>query len=368
MNRDLYFMKRALELSRQGIGQVNPNPLVGAVIVRDDRIIGEGYHERYGGVHAEINAINNAVEDVDGATMYVTLEPCSHFGKTPPCAHEIVRRKIKRVVAGIEDPNPLVSGKGLEYLKSNHVEVFCGLLQEEIEEQNEIFLKYIRTKMPFIILKTAMTLDGKIATVSGDSKWITNETSRAYVHETRGKVSAVMVGVNTVVRDDPFLTVRTGTKPSAGFVRVIVDSTGKTPIDANVLKDTSTVPTLIATTDGIPVHIRKAYEKRGARCLILPRKDGRVDLKILMEELGRMNIDSVLIEGGGTLNWTALQEGLVDKVMFFIAPRIVGGADAITPVEGEGKMNMKESVRIGKRSIRVFDEDILIEGYVKGMK
>lgn len=361
---DIKFMKRALELASFGIGYTKPNPLVGAVIVKDGRIIGEGYHEVYGSHHAEINAFRSATEDVSGATMYVTLEPCSHFGKTPPCANAIVDKGIKKVVIGLLDPNPLVAGKGIEILKNSGIEVITGVLEDEGKKLNEIFFKYITTKLPFGILKTAMTLDGKIASAIGDSKWITNEFSRQYVHELRHRVSGIMVGIGTVLADDPELTTRLKNKDGLDPIRIIVDSTAKIPLNAKVLNLDSKAKTIIATTEKADKQRLKCIVDKGADVIITPLKNNRVDLSYLMQQLGQRAIDSVLIEGGGALNFSALEEGIVDKVISFIAPKIIGGAASKTPVGGEGIIHMKNAIVLSNLQVSRFQEDIMIEAYL----
>jgi len=355
-------MKRALQLAKLGLGHTNPNPLVGAVIVKNGRIIGEGYHEYYGGPHAEINALKSVKEDVIGAQLYVTLEPCCHYGKTPPCVDAIVKSGIKDVFIAMEDPNKLVSGKGIKHLKEAGLNVYTGLLKEEAEKINEIFIKYITTKKPYVILKSAMTIDGKIATAAGDSKWITNEKSREHVHKMRGYVMAIMVGVNTVIKDNPYLTARIDGLKNP--LRVVVDSRGRIPLEANVVIDKSAT-TIVATTDMMPYKKVKALTDLGVNVVALDKLNGEVDLKKLMDMLGERGIDSVIIEGGGTLNYSALKEGIVDKVMFYIAPKIIGGSNSLTPVEGKGIDLIKDAIMIEKLDVKRFDDDILIEGYIK---
>jgi len=338
--------------------------LVGAVIVRDDRIVGEGYHQIYGGAHAEINAFKNAVEDVKGATMYVTLEPCSHYGKTPPCANAIVEKGVKKVVIALKDPNPLVAGKGIKILEDNGIEVVTGVLEAECRKVNEIFFKYITTETPFCILKTAMTLDGKIATHTGDSKWITNEASRKYVHELRHRVSGIMAGIDTVLIDNPALNTRLENKQCSDPIRIIIDTKGRIPLDSQVLNIKSDSGAIIATTE-LACHDKiKALRDKGADIIITPLKNNRVDLSYLMKELGKMKIDSVLLEGGSTLNYSALEYGIVDKVVSFIAPKLIGGKEAKTPIGGEGKSLMKDAILLRDIDIQVFGDDIMIEGYI----
>jgi diaminohydroxyphosphoribosylaminopyrimidine deaminase/5-amino-6-(5-phosphoribosylamino)uracil reductase len=358
------YMKRALELAKKGIGYTNPNPLVGAVIVKNDRVIGEGYHEKYGSHHAEVNAFQNAAEDVAGATMYVSLEPCSHFGKTPPCANAIVEKGIKKVIIGLKDPNPLVAGKGIEILRSNGIEVVTGVLEEEGRKLNEIFLKYITTKLPFCILKTAMTLDGKIATHTGDSKWITNEMSREFVHQLRHRVSGIMVGIGTILADDPMLNTRLKNGEGSDPHRIVVDSKARLPLEARILSMQSNANTILATTEHADKEKIKLLEEKGVEVIITPLVNGKVDLKTLMRELGERKIDSVLLEGGGSLNYSALEAGIIDKVYSFIAPKIIGGSEAKTPVEGKGMAYIKDAIQLHDIEIQNFDQDILIEGYL----
>ncbi|KZL91254.1 bifunctional diaminohydroxyphosphoribosylaminopyrimidine deaminase/5-amino-6-(5-phosphoribosylamino)uracil reductase RibD [Clostridium magnum] len=362
---EIKYMQRALELAAKGIGYTNPNPLVGAVIVKHGKIIGEGYHEVCGSNHAEVNAFKNATEDVSDATMYVTLEPCSHYGKTPPCANAIVEKGIKKVVVGLKDPNPLVAGKGIQILKDNNIGVITGVLEEEGRKLNEIFLKYITTKKPFCILKTAMTLDGKIAAYTGDSKWITNELSRKHVHQLRHRVSGIMVGIGTILADDPLLTTRLDTGNGSDPTRIIVDSSLRIPLEAKVLHVESKAKTIVATTELADKDKIKALEDMRVEVIITPLKNNRVDLSYLMKALGERGIDSVLLEGGSELNYSAIEEEIVDKVNAFIAPKIIGGREAKTPIGGTGKAVMSEAVSIEKLQIHSFGDDVMLEGYIK---
>lgn len=360
---DEKYMKLALELAKKGEGRVNPNPLVGAVIVKDNKIIGKGYHEYYGGPHAEINAFSSAQENVEGSTMYVTLEPCCHYGKTPPCVNAIIKNNIKKVVVGMLDPNPKVAGKGIEILREHGIEVITGVLEEKCKDLNEIFIKYIVTKSPFVIMKYAMTLDGKIAAYTGDSKWITGESAREEVHKLRNKVSGIMVGIGTVLQDNPSLTCRIqgGISPK----RIIVDSNLRIPLSSNVLTIKDQTLTIIAATKKASQEKIQILKDKGAEVLIVEDMDGRVNLQALMKRLGEMGIDSILLEGGSTLNYSAIEQGIVDKVQAYIAPKIIGGESAKTPIGGEGKALMSESINLKDITFKTFDEDILIEGYVK---
>lgn len=357
------YMKKALKLAEKGIGKVNPNPLVGAVIVKDNRIIGEGYHEYYGGPHAEVNAIRNSTESLEGATIYVTLEPCHHYGKTPPCVDAIIKNKFSKVIIGQVDPNPLVAGKSIEKLKENGIEVHTGILEEECKKLNEVFNKYILSNEPYVVLKAAMSLDGKIATSKGESMWITGEEAREDGHKLRNKLSSIMVGVNTVIKDNPSLTCRVphGRNP----IRIIVDSNLKIPLVSKVLEINKDSRCLIATTNKASQDKINLLKDKGAEVLILPEKNEKVDIRNLIKELGKLKIDSVLLEGGGTLNFSFLQEKLVNKVQFYIAPKIIGGELSKTPVEGMGIKSLKDAFKITEISTRFLGEDIFIEGYLR---
>ena len=354
-------MELAIELAKKGEGKVNPNPMVGALIVKDGTIIGEGYHEKYGEGHAEVNAFKSLKEDPSGATMYVTLEPCSHYGKTPPCVDKIIQSKIKRVVIGMIDPNPLVSGNGVDKLKRAGIEVKVGVLEDKCKKLNEIFIKYILTKNPFVVLKTAMSLDGKIATRTGESKWITSEKSRLEVHNLRNKLSAIMVGVNTVIKDNPELTCRieNGNDP----IRIIVDSTLKIPMDSKVLQNKDN-KTIIVTTKRANINSMQELLNKNIQVIIIEEKNGQVDLSALIKKLGELGIDSILLEGGSTLNYSALEENIVDKVMVYIAPKIIGGESSKTPVGGRGIDKLNDAFKLKNIAINILNEDILVEGYI----
>lgn len=364
---DEYFMERALALAGGGWGRTNPNPLVGAVVVKNGEIIAEGYHEKLGGAHAEVAAFRNARQDVKGGTLYVNLEPCSHYRRTPPCAEAIIKAGISKVVIAMEDPNPKVSGRGIRMLRSEGIETVVGVLEQKARKLNEIFIKYITQKKPFVIMKAAMTLDGKIASACGDSKWISGENSRRQVHRIRDRVAAIMVGINTVLTDNPSLTTRLDSKGGNDPVRIIIDSKGKIPVDSRVINIESSTGVILATTSAIAGEKEKVLTDRGVRILKLDGTGGQVNLVRLMGELYQSEIDSVLLEGGGGLNAAALSSAIVDKVMVFIAPKIIGGRDAKTPVEGEGIKLMKNALKLEDIGITKFDEDILIEGYLKGV-
>ncbi|MCX6244020.1 MAG: bifunctional diaminohydroxyphosphoribosylaminopyrimidine deaminase/5-amino-6-(5-phosphoribosylamino)uracil reductase RibD [Bacteroidetes bacterium] len=363
VEKDIKYMRRAITLAKRGMGWVNPNPMVGAVLVKDGQIIGEGYHEHFGGPHAEVNAISKAAGNVEGSTLYVTLEPCSHHGKTPPCTDLIIGKGIRQVVIAMKDPNPLVDGNGLKALADAGIDVVMAPEEPAAREMNELFGKYILTGRPFCALKIAMTLDGKIATVENASRWISGERSRRYVHELRQQYSAVMVGINTVIYDDPLLNTRRKGKKSRDPLKVIVDSEGKIPSEAKVLAHHPQLA-IIATTDKIKPEKRRDLERLGAQVIICPQSGGKVDLDYLMLSLGRMGIDSVLLEGGSTIAFSAIRSGIVDKVISFIAPKIVGGTGAPTPVGGTGIPRMEDAIRIDKWKYRKIGEDMLVEGYI----
>lgn len=359
------YMKTAIDLARKGIGYVNPNPMVGAVIVRDGEIIGMGYHKKCGELHAERNAFAYCDDrgiDCTGADMYVTLEPCCHYGKTPPCTEAIIEHKIKRVFIGSADPNPLVAGKGAEILRQNGIEVTEGILREECNKINEIFFHYITTKTPYVTMKYAMTMDGKIACHTGESKWITGEKARENVQQDRHKHMAIMVGVGTVLADNPMLTCRIegGKNP----IRIICDTNLRTPLDSNIVKTAREIPTIIACCNGDS----KPFEAMGCTVLKLSEKDGHINLNELMFILGRdFRIDSILLEGGGQLNWSALKSGIVNKVQAYIAPKIFGGKNAPTAVSGAGADIPSDCIMLYDREIKTFGDDILIESRVKNV-
>lgn len=363
-SEDIRYMQRAISLSLQGSGAVNPNPLVGAVIVKNGRVIGEGYHQQFGGPHAEINAINQATEDLKGATIYVTLEPCAHHGKTPPCAEAIIARGFSRVVIGMGDPNPLVNGKGVQLLKQAGIAVDSGILEDEISTLNEVFIKYICSGKAFVALKTAMTLDGKIATQVGDSKWITGEKSREFVHQLRHKYAAIMVGVNTVIADNPSLTDRSSLGLKSHPLRIVVDSTARTPLDAEVL-NTKTAPTIVAVTKAATSSAVEAIKQKGARVLVCKTHGNGVCLTDLVHQLSLQGIDSILLEGGSRLNFSAIDEGIVDKIYAFISPKLIGGEHAFTPLGGRGYDRMDQAITLDIQDITRFDEDILVVAKLK---
>lgn len=366
MNNHEYYLERTLELAKLGWGKTNPNPLVGAVIVKDGQIIAEGYHRQIGEDHAEVDAFNRAREDVRGGTLYVNLEPCSHFGRTPPCTKKIIESGICRVVVAMEDPNPKVSGAGIRLLREAGIEVVVGIIDEKARKLNEIFIKYITRKNPFVLLKTAMTLDGKIASVSGDSRWISGESSRQQVHLLRNRFAAIMVGSNTVISDNPALTTRLRTGDGRDPIRIIIDSKGLIPLESNVINSESAAQVILATTSAIEPKKESQLIAKGVQILKLDSPDGHVDLVELLNQLYRQEIDSILLEGGGGLNAAFLKLGLVDKVMVFIAPKIIGGENAKTPVAGSGIQLMKNALQLNNINVSRLDDDLVVEGYLKG--
>lgn len=355
MNEEI-FMKEALRIAKNAEGRTSPNPMVGAVIVREGKIIAEGWHRKAGTPHAEVHAINMAGELAKNSSLYVTLEPCSHFGRTPPCANKIVEAGISKVVIAMKDPNSKVAGRGIEILKSAGIEVEVGLLEEEARELNEVFLKWVTKKIPFVTAKFACSLDGKISTVGGESKWITCEESRKFSHHLRDISDAIMVGVNTVIADNPSLTTRieNGKNP----IRILVDSMARTPLDSNVICD-GQAKTVIAVTENAPSEKIAALKNLGIE-IIFAGKDEKVDLKILLEELARREITSVLVEGGGTLHFSMFEKNLVDKVFAFIAPKILGGKNALTAVEGAGFQKLSDAVQLKNLTAEKIGEDILL--------
>ena len=357
------YMRRAIELARNGTGWTNPNPLVGAVIVKDGEIIGEGWHHKYGELHAEREALKDCLargNDPAGADIFVTLEPCCHFGKQPPCTQALVEAGIKRVFVGSRDPNPLVHGKGNAFLRENGIEVTEDFLREECDALNPIFFHYITTKRPYVALKYAMTADGKIATKTGASKWISGEAARAYVHELRNRYAAILCGIGTVLADDPMLNCRMegGNNP----LRIICDSNLRIPLESKIVKSAKEIPAIIVCDDKADFAKRNSLEQAGLEVLTLPGgKTGKIDLSELMKVLGERKIDSVLIEGGGQINFSALEAGIVNKIYAFIAPKLFGGSAAKSPVAGEGIAGVEDAFSFKISEILRFDEDILIE-------
>lgn len=355
------YMERAIALALKGRGWVNPNPMVGAVIVKDGKIIGEGFHARCGELHAERNALASLTESAQGAVMYVTLEPCCHYGRTPPCTQAILENKIKKVVIGSRDPNPRVAGKGAKILREAGIEVVEDFMREECDRLNPVFFHYITTKTPYVVMKYAMTADGKIATKTGASRWITGQKARNFVHQMRHDYMGVMTGIGTVMADDPMLNVRLEGKRNP--IRIICDSRLRIPPDSKICQTAKEYKTIIACgVEKESSRVKTAYlEQLGIQVVSLPDLNGRVDLKRLMKYLGGLGIDSLLLEGGAELNDSALRAGIVQKVKVFIAPKIFGGAEAKGPVTGIGVENPGQSIRLEIEKISPIGEDVLIE-------
>ena len=355
------YMERAIELAKKGMGFTSPNPMVGAVIVKDGKIIGEGYHERCGELHAERNALASLTEAAEGATIYVTLEPCCHYGKTPPCTEAIIEHKLGKVVIGSRDPNPLVAGKGAALLREAGIEVVEDFMREACDAINSIFFHYITTKRPYVAMKYAMTMDGKIATRTGASKWITGEAAREHVQQLRHQYKGIMVGIETVLEDNPMLNCRMegGVDP----VRIICDSRLRIPLDSRIVQTAKEIPTVVATTlnKEDERHLKqKALMDAGVNVLIIPEKDGHIDLTALMDELGEQGIDSILLEGGGTLNEGALKAHIVHKAYVYVAPKIFGGTEAKTPVGGQGVNVPDQAYKFQLMEWKKIGEDLLV--------
>jgi diaminohydroxyphosphoribosylaminopyrimidine deaminase / 5-amino-6-(5-phosphoribosylamino)uracil reductase len=356
---DEQYMRQALRLARRGLGKVSPNPMVGAIIVRGGRVIARGYHRTFGGDHAEVDALKNAAEDVGGSTLYVTLEPCRHWGKTPPCTDAIIKSKIAKVIVGMLDPFPEMGGKSIEALKQQGISTVAGVLENECRALNEIYLKYTTSGVPYVTVKWAQTFDGKIATAQGSSTWISSPESLKLAHRLRATHDAILVGVNTVLKDNPELTTRLvkGRSPT----RVILDSTLRIPLDVKVLSNQEAAKTLVASTPAAQKEKLSALKKLGIEVLTVPPdSDGRVDLKELLKTLAQRQISSLLVEGGAETITSFLQLGLADKIIAIIAPKLMGaGTDAvgelnITDVSRALKLNFKRIYRSG--------EDIVVEG------
>lgn len=362
---DTHYMELALELARKGQGFTSPNPMVGAVVVKGGRVTGSGYHHAAGQPHAEVNAIEDAGDGAEGAALYVNLEPCNHTGRTPPCTHKILQAGIRRVVVAMRDPNTEVTGGGIEFLKKHGVQVELGVGEEKARRLNEAFVKFMCTKRPFVILKCAATLDGYIATRSGDSKWITNEQSRGVVHKLRHAVDAILVGINTVTADDPSLTTRMESGPGMDPVRIILDSRLSISPQAKVLRLKSDSDTILVVGNSVVEEKRSAFEKKGVQIIETPLKNNFIDMDYLMDLLGSMRITSLLIEGGGRIIASALHARIVDKVMFFYAPKILGGDDGVAICRGTGALAMADAIRVKDIAAQRYGDDVLIEGYIE---
>ncbi|MCI6003240.1 MAG: bifunctional diaminohydroxyphosphoribosylaminopyrimidine deaminase/5-amino-6-(5-phosphoribosylamino)uracil reductase RibD [Allisonella histaminiformans] len=362
---DRKYMARALQLALRGAGHTRPNPMVGAVLVKDGRIIGEGWHKQYGGPHAEVNAFASATENPEGATLYVSLEPCSHYGKTPPCADLIIRKKVARVVAALEDPNPLVSGRGFRKLRANGIRVTVGVLAEEARHINDVFLTYVTRKRPFVLYKAAMSLDGKIACHTGESQWISSEKSREEVQRLRGILSGIMVGAGTVIADNPRLTCRM--EEYENPARIIVDGKLRVPLESRIFHEPGR--NIILTTSEASLEKKKALENLGVEMIEADSEEpGKVDLKSAMLALGIKGIDGILLEGGPTLAASALEAGIIDAVRFYIAQKIIGGREAPSPFAGTGAAHMNEVVPLTDAVYGTSGDDLWIQAYIQREK
>lgn len=362
---DRKYMARALQLALRGAGHTRPNPMVGAVLVKDGRIIGEGWHKQYGGPHAEVNAFASATEDPEGATLYVSLEPCSHYGKTPPCADLIIRKKVARVVAALEDPNPLVSGRGFRKLRANGIRVTVGVLAEEARHINDVFLTYVTRKRPFVLYKAAMSLDGKIACHTGESQWISSDKSREEVQRLRGILSGIMVGAGTVIADNPRLTCRM--EEYENPARIIVDGKLRVPLESRIFHEPGR--NIILTTSEASLEKKKALENLGVELIEADSEEpGKVDLKSAMLALGIKGIDGILLEGGPTLAASALEAGIIDAIRFYIAQKIIGGREAPSPFAGTGAAHMNEVVPLTDAVYGTSGDDLWIQAYIQREK
>lgn len=356
-------MKMALDLAASAKGRTNPNPVVGAILVKDGVIVGSGLHRKAGEPHAEVHAFRMAGDHAEGATLYVTLEPCSHFGKTPPCANLVKESNVARVVVAMEDPNPQVAGRGIGLLREAGIEVEVGVLEKEARMLNERFVHNMVTRTPFVISKVAMTLDGKIAAYNGHSKWITGEESRHNVHLLRNEVDAILVGIGTVLADDPMLTTRLATG-GKNPIRVVLDSDLKTPLEAKIT-DTTDAKTWIVVKEGADLEKAKVLEEKGIKIIYVPKIDSGLDLSVLLNTLYEKGITDLLVEGGSEINGSFLRAGLINKFSVYIAPKILGGRDSLTPFTGENVESMDEALDVTIHSVETFGEDILITAYPK---
>ncbi len=368
MDADDRYMWMALDLARQGRGRTNPNPMVGAVIVQGTEVVGSGYHKAAGTAHAEIIALEKAGEKAAGATLFINLEPCNHHGRTGPCTEAIIKAGIGRVVIAMQDPNPRVSGRGTARLQEAGIKVREGVLEQKARHLNETYIKYITAKLPYVSVKVAMSLDGKIATPSGESHWITGEKARQFVHRLRDHTDVIMVGIETVIKDNPRLTTRLESGAGHDPVRVIVDSSARLSLDAKVIESGSTAKTILAVTAKAPKDKCRALKAKGVEVMELPEDSGRVDLKALMKELAARELSAVLVEGGGTLNYSMLEQGLIDKLFIFVAPLIIGGKESPTAFSGSGIPALERAWAVEDVELKQFDRDLLVIGYPKRMQ
>ena len=358
------YMRMALELAAQGAGYVSPNPMVGAVVVKDNRIVGTGYHQALGGPHAEVNAIDNAGENARGATLYVTLEPCHHHGRTPPCTQKILDAGIRRVVVAMADPNPHVTGGGHAFLTSRGVDVTIGICEGEALRLNESFIKFMGCQRPFVVLKMAATLDGRIATRTGDSRWVTGPQARALVHQLRHGMDAIMVGIGTALADDPELTTRLEQGRGVDPVRVVLDTHLALSPMARMLNQLSASETIIVCGPDAAEEKKMRLKDKGATVLEAPLRDGRIDLNAMVVQLGARGITSLLIEGGAQVAGSALKAGIVDKVCLFYAPKLLGGEDGIPLCAGKGSEKMNDCLQLRDTRVSRAGDDIVVTGYL----
>jgi len=358
-------MRRVLELAAKGRGFTSPNPMVGAVIVKKGRIIGEGYHRRAGDKHGEIVALESCQENPRGGTLYLNLEPCCHRGKTPPCVEAIIKAGIKRVVAAMADLNPLVNGRGFEFLRQHGIEVEIGLCKLEAEELNEKFVFFIINRRPFVMIKAALSLDGKIATATGESQWLSSTEARMYAHQLRQEYDAIMVGINTVLRDDPRLTVRLPSADKKKILRVVLDSKLRIPLQCRLLQDKGGGDVLVFTTPAAPAEKNEQLKSLGAEVIVAKEKGGRVDLQYALNQLAEKGIISLLIEGGAEVFASALREKVINKVLFIYAPKIIGGKDSIPLFSGEGKKELASAYRLTRVRSFQLGPDVAVEGYLE---
>ncbi|MDP8219558.1 MAG: bifunctional diaminohydroxyphosphoribosylaminopyrimidine deaminase/5-amino-6-(5-phosphoribosylamino)uracil reductase RibD [Candidatus Theseobacter exili] len=366
MTEDEKYMSKAIKLAKNGAGAVSPNPMVGAVVVNNRRIVGSGYHEKFGGSHAEVNALQKAGKNAYGSILYVSLEPCSTKGKTPPCVHSIIASKIKRVVIGTKDPNPAHNGRAIEILRNSGIKVTCDILKEKSDELIEGFAEYQKTGLPFVTVKAAVSLDGKIATRSGDSKWISCDKSRRHAHQLRWINDAVMVGSSTVISDDPLLTVRfrAQKKISRQPLRCILDTKCSIPLDVNMFSENMVDNTIVFCSEKTDKNRVDTFNKQGIKTVCLHERKGMVPVKEVLQWLGDEGITSVLIEGGGELIGSAFDEEVVDKIVWFVSPQIIGGKNAVMSVSGKGVDNVKDAWKIKRMCSRKIGDDWLFKGYL----
>ncbi|HWL25673.1 MAG TPA: bifunctional diaminohydroxyphosphoribosylaminopyrimidine deaminase/5-amino-6-(5-phosphoribosylamino)uracil reductase RibD [Ureibacillus sp.] len=365
LNTDREYMQLALDLAATALGNTNPNPVVGAVLVKNGVIVGTGLHRKAGEPHAEVHAFNMAGEHAEGATLYVTLEPCSHYGKTPPCANLVVKSKVARVVVATRDPNPAVAGRGIRLIEEAGIQVDVGILEEEALKLNERFIHNMLTSRPFVISKFAMTLDGKIATSNGHSKWITGEDARAHVHEIRHKVDAILVGIGTVLADNPQLTTRLQAGNGKNPIRIILDSQLRIPIEANVV-DTSDAKTLIVTSKGNENAEKVTMlENKGVSFIFVQKKENGLDLEEMLDELYKLGITDTLVEGGGEVNASFLRKGLINKFLVYMAPKVLGGKQSKTPFLGEDVQSMDDAMELEFESYQQLGQDLFVVAYPK---